>query len=338
MPGNPHEIRKSHIFAVATQLGRPCVINLSQGDYIGAHDGTSLLERGLDALLTTPGRAFVKSAGNAALDGAHASGSLAVGVAQDLKVVFTPPPGSTSTGTMDLWYEARDRFEITVITPSGASSGTVNAGTSTTLTLANGNQAFIDSSLANPFNGDNRIFVRLLRGSLADIAPGTWTLRLRATKAGAGGGFHIWAQRGDGLRFQAPHVNRDSTISIPGTAKRVLSIGSFVTRFANGSAVGSLSAFSSRGPTRDGRMKPEISAPGEEIISASAIVAGQFIPMSGTSMAAPHATGAIALMLQGAPQLTMAAIRQRLLKAAVTDAHTVGAPDSNWGQGKLRAV
>ena len=167
--------------------------------------------------------------------------------------------------TMDLWYGANDRFEITVSAPNGASSGTVNAGTSTTLSLSNGNQVFIDSSLANPFNGDNRIFLRLLPGSLPDIAAGTWTLRLHATKLAAGD-FHIWAQRGDRLRFHAPHVSSESTISIPGTAKRILTVGSFVSRFAGGSVLNDRSAFSSRGPpdlrahahAHDGRSSPTL--------------------------------------------------------------------------------
>ena len=66
----------SWIFSVAASLGKACVINQSQGDYIGPHDGTSLLERGIDTLLRTKGRAMVKSAGNAAQDDAHAMGSV----------------------------------------------------------------------------------------------------------------------------------------------------------------------------------------------------------------------------------------------------------------------
>jgi subtilisin family serine protease len=68
-----------YIFARAGQLNRPCVINLSQGDNIGPHDGTSLLERGIDAELGAPGRAFVKSAGNEGASSRHAEGRVTDG-------------------------------------------------------------------------------------------------------------------------------------------------------------------------------------------------------------------------------------------------------------------
>lgn len=66
-----------YIFKVAETLGRPAVVNISQGDNLGPHDGSSLLERGIDNLLNAPGRALVKSAGNAANAGVHATGQVA---------------------------------------------------------------------------------------------------------------------------------------------------------------------------------------------------------------------------------------------------------------------
>jgi subtilisin family serine protease len=68
-----------YIINVAQALQRPCVINLSQGDNLGPHDGTSLLERGIDNLLGGAGRSMVKSAGNAANAGVHASGTVTAG-------------------------------------------------------------------------------------------------------------------------------------------------------------------------------------------------------------------------------------------------------------------
>jgi hypothetical protein len=65
----------NYIFQRAATFARPCVVNMSLGDNLGPHDGTSLLERGLDNLLGGPGRAFVKSAGNAGSSRCHAEGS-----------------------------------------------------------------------------------------------------------------------------------------------------------------------------------------------------------------------------------------------------------------------
>jgi len=66
---------------------------------------------------------------------------------------------------------------------------------------------------------------------------------------------------------------------------------------------GGLSAFSSRGPTTDGRLKPEVAAPGSNIISASHLADNEYRTLSGTSMAAPHAAGLVALILQAQPNL-----------------------------------
>lgn len=323
----------SWIFALAASLGKACVINLSQGDYIGPHDGTSLLERGIDTLLRTKGRAMVKSAGNAAQDAAHAAGTVPPGGV--LNLPMSVGGGDASDDTVDIWYEGVDRFGFSIVPPGGAASTQVPPATTTTLTLGNGNRVFVDSTLSNPFNRDNRIFVRLQRGTAPAIQAGTWTLRLHGSSVAAGTA-QAWIQRGNGPRFLPPVVSARSTISIPGTGRRIITVGSYVTK---GAGVGSLSDFSSRGPTRDGRTKPEISAPGEEITSASSGASGpdQYVAMSGTSMAAPHVTGAVALMLQRTKSATVSQLRSRLTSHAVADAFTGATPNADWGFGKLDA-
>ncbi len=97
------------------------------------------------------------------------------------------------------------------------------------------------------------------------------------------------------------------TINDPGNAERALTVGSTHRDMPH---VYGVSYFSSKGPTGDGRRKPDLVAPGERIIScaagrlladvqASAPQSGpfQYIEYSGTSMAAPHVSGAIAAFL-----------------------------------------
>ena len=160
-------------------------------------------------------------------------------------------------------------------------------------------------------------------------------MRLHGSSVSAGTA-HAWIQRGNGPRFLAPVVSARSTISIPGTARRIITVGSYVTK---GAGVGGLSDFSSRGPARDGRTKPEICAPGEEITSALSGASGatQYVEMAGTSMAAPHVTGAVALMLERTKSATVASLRSRLTKKAVADGFTGVTPNADWGFGKLDA-
>ncbi|AEP31666.1 S8 family serine peptidase [Brumicola nitratireducens] len=76
-----------------------------------------------------------------------------------------------------------------------------------------------------------------------------------------------------------------------------------------------LSSFSSKGDSQaDAPLKPELSAPGDDIFSASP--GENIISLSGTSMAAPHVAGAAAILLQQFPELTAAEVKQRLMASA----------------------
>ncbi|MET0415408.1 MAG: DUF4214 domain-containing protein, partial [Actinoplanes sp.] len=314
-------------------LGRPAVINLSQGDNLGPHDGTSLLERGIDNLLGGPGRAMVKSAGNAAGAGVHAGGTLAANISDDVR--FLVPANDTSVDTLDFWYCGPDRIDLRITPPSGGPSAVVSPGTTTTLTLANGNRVFVDSVLNHPNNGDNRIYVQLRPGTAAVVQSGTWTASLTGT-AITDGRWHAWVERGTSVpQFVGEHRNDEVTLSVPGTSAEVITAASYITK---GAGVGNLSTFSSRGPTRDGRAAPTVAAPGQQILSANSGAgtgANQYLGMSGTSMAAPHVTGAIALLLQAVPELSQRQIVDRLSAGARFDIFTGDVPNRDWGAGKM---
>jgi subtilisin family serine protease len=82
------------------------------------------------------------------------------------------------------------------------------------------------------------------------------------------------------------------SITDPGNAESVITVGSTHRVMPHNYGV---SYFSSRGPTGDGRIKPDLVAPGERIDSCS--LNGYYETMDGTSMAAPHVSGAAALLI-----------------------------------------
>lgn len=89
--------------------------------------------------------------------------------------------------------------------------------------------------------------------------------------------------------------------------------------------------FSSRGPSvLTGEQNPWLAAPGWEILSA--LPGGRYGPNSGTSMAAPHVSGAIALLLSANPTLTRSEILQILAQTAVPISATHPNNDSGWGR------
>lgn len=108
-----------------------------------------------------------------------------------------------------------------------------------------------------------------------------------------------------------------------------------------------ISSFSSVGPTRDGRQKPDIAAPGQGMISALSkdtplppanatyIPGGKHYVTQGTSMSSPAAAGAAALLFQADPSLTAANARSLITGNADTDGFTGGVWNANWGHGRL---
>jgi hypothetical protein len=164
------------------------------------------------------------------------------------------------------------------------------------------------------------------------------------------------------------------TVSFPATAKYAIAVGSFVTRnewpteastnneacfTLNGGIscykppIGSLSFFSSNGPTPNPSatgQKPNITAPGEVIVSALSAQAaasffmdqitpdGKHLADLGTSMACPHVTGAVALLLDRNNGLDITDTFNLLETSTTKDTWTTSVPNDNWGYGKLNAL
>ena len=97
-----------------------------------------------------------------------------------------------------------------------------------------------------------------------------------------------------------------------------------------------LAKFSLRGPSKHTKnIKPEISAPGVNILSAD--YKGGYVLKTGTSMAAPHVSGAVALILEANRNLTVDKVEEILKTTAtpLTDDHYISSPNMGYGYGKL---
>jgi subtilisin family serine protease len=155
--------------------------------------------------------------------------------------------------------------------------------------------------------------------------------------------------------------NGDDAYSLgdPASTRSVIAVGAHQSevRLQNGNVVGGRQAsFTSKGPTLDGRRKPEISAPGVNIASSISSYTTRsfteltsldfngrsypFARLSGTSMASPAVSGVVALMLQANPNLQYLDIKEILRLTARLDVNTGEIQDSSdlgWGWGKINA-
>jgi subtilisin family serine protease len=154
---------------------------------------------------------------------------------------------------------------------------------------------------------------------------------------------------------------------IGSTAKRIISVGSYYSKSStflyDGSTTGQpdsalyeWTTWSSIGPTVDGRIKPEICAPGRMVVGAiprnatnnsrtvawpsQASLAGRYAWSQGTSLSAPIVAGIVALMLQANPTLTPESVTTILQQTAIKDQYTgpITTPDVRWGAGKVDAL
>ncbi len=91
-----------------------------------------------------------------------------------------------------------------------------------------------------------------------------------------------------------------------------------------------VTSFSSRGPSPWGEVKPEVAAPGAQI--RSSLPGGAYGTASGTSMAAPHVTGVVALMLQADPTLSVDEVEDILTSTALPLGSQVPNNSSGWGR------
>jgi serine protease AprX len=129
-----------------------------------------------------------------------------------------------------------------------------------------------------------------------------------------------------------------TTVGSPGAAAGAITVGA-VAEWSAPPAAGNhsdgvyLAPFSSRGPTLDGRTKPDVASPGVTITSAQAGTTSGYVTFSGTSMATPFVSGTVALALQASPAWGPTEVRDAL-EGTAQDRGLPG-KDDDYGAGLL---
>ncbi|MFN8547965.1 MAG: S8 family serine peptidase [Candidatus Eisenbacteria bacterium] len=353
-----------YIFERASAMGVPAVANLSLGHHFGPHDGTEDLDRAL-AALSGPGRIIVAAAGNEQEDDIHAEGVSAPGDSLEITLSiagYLPRSGTNNDYLLiDGYYTQGTAAALVIITPSGHRIGPVFAGSKRDTTTPDGG-VYVENAWVNPVTTDTECFVQIYdKLATSSPVPGTWSIRLlNVDRDRRTAQLDLWIYQSTlGAAFVQGR-SREKLVASPASSDSVIAVGAYMTKGSwkskNGStyrysgpvAIGDIAPFSNHGPRRDGVLKPDVSAPGMGIgaaLSKDAAMPLEYVLDDGvhaidqgTSMAAPHVAGLVALMLEAQGYLSTAQVRQRLRETARGDRHATELPNAIWGAGKIDAV
>lgn len=321
-------------YVVDNSAGRPLAINFSQGMNGGGHCGETVLETGLDNFARMPNVAIIKSAGNERQTRIHAGGMLSEGETREVHLEVYD--GNESDDVLEVWVADEDEIGVGMKPPGGGPARIVERGKKAVFSTPAGNLIRIEVEANSEQTGDTATTVIISRGAAPCVQPGTWTLVLRAG-AVSSGRFDAWIERAvrpgsEQMRFAEVSHDPTRTISIPGTARNIITVGAYVA----GAAAGKVELYSGSGlgPTRYGHGKPELVAPGDVMSARSGTQ--DTIAKRGTSMAAAVVTGAAALVMSERDGLTCAQLKQILVRSARADGTSEeGVPNNEWGHGRL---
>ncbi|WP_018132626.1 S8 family serine peptidase [Effusibacillus pohliae] len=208
----------------------------------------------------------------------------------------------------------------------GVAPGAAMVGIKVLNAQGSGTMSTVDAGINWAIQNKDTYGIRIINLSLgtSGSSDGTDSTSTAVNNAFASGILPVVAAGNDGpARY---------TIGSPGAARDALTVGAFADVGENGFFV---TDFSSRGPTKDNRIKPDIMSPGYNITAPKANSTNQYVTYSGTSMATPFTAGVAALMLDANYSLTPADLKAKITGTA-QDWGPAG-QDIDYGYGRLQA-
>lgn len=361
------------MYDVAQQEGKRLVISMSWGVYyMDNMDGTGALAEEVRRL-TELGVVFVSSAGNNGDTKFHLHHQFAQNDTIRSYFVYPYDNGYLWGASLTMTNSANAPFEFSLI----AMDNSFNVLASTDFVTTENNDTYVDTFLvvgndtllynyevisANPYNQAPNVRLRVKRSS---------NYKFAIAVTAADGDWHAWniaeltkAYGNWGGDFVAPNAHPDwlagdeeYAISTPGNIDEIVTVAAHLKRYTNSAGYevgGAIAEFSSSGPCFHEVTKPEISAPGKNIVSAISSYTNsfsgtytasvefngrtyRFASLSGTSMSCPFVAGVVALVLQANPYLSVSQVRDILTQTAYNDSFTETAGVLRFGYGKVNA-
>lgn len=323
MMGIQYLIRK------AEQLQMPIAICLGLSSSQGAHDGQDLMSRYLEECGGHIGVALAAAVGNEGDQELHYFG---LKMAQDNYNIAELNVGSEAPDfTMELWTDNQSSFQTDIISPTGDTVVTVDIflPSSPSISIQYGNTSIdIELFMSEIYSGKKLIMFRF-----KSMAEGIWRFQIREDE-GIVSSFHMWLPIRNFLSGNIYFLNADTntTISVPGNANRLITVTSY------NAVDNTLAPSAGRGFTANNFPKPDIAAPGVNIIVPT--LEGGFFPLSGSGLATAFAGGVLAAVLEGGSLLGISGdVNTPVLQFALTYlARRDGNreyPNPDWGYGYI---
>lgn len=356
----------------AKELGKPVVVNLSLGSSYGPHDGTDLDAKAVDDLVaSSAGKLIVvRSGGNYAADAIHDSATVGTDVtALPVTVAaYTQDSSRYDRLRFNFYYDAASAISVRLKDSKGNVGAWMAPSASTYEgTMGDGSGYYLQvGNTAESYNTNlKRIFV--LVGELDNetdgkyVRPGSWELQFKTDSSSTRLDGWLYDAAGGDIDAAFTSPDPDITLGNDACGTNVIAVAAYVSRYSWAASDGktyhypgqtqdAIATFSSIGPTRDGRQKPDVTGGGTNVLSTLSSDAtapkatmlpatgGQFYQfMQGTSMSSPTVAGAVALLKEAHPSWTYAEVLDYFkTNSQGTSLHTTqGTWDKYWGWGVM---
>ena len=277
----------SYLYFLARKYSMPLVVCIPLGTNMGSHMGMSRLGQYLNQISLSNGSAVITAAGNETGARHHFR---AVMDADTDEVTAELRVGEREAGfSMELWAEDVGVYTVGFISPTGEVAREISVplrGENTVSFLLEQTRITVYTQIADVSAGSQFIFMRF-----ENPMSGIWRILIR-NSLDIRETFHLWLPvRGfisDETYFLRP--DPDTIITDPGNAQYPITVTAY------DHTNNSIYIHASRGYSRSGRIKPDLAAPGVNILGASAS-GRRLTRMSGTSVSAAHLAGAAAILL-----------------------------------------
>ena len=319
----------TYLNQLATELELPLVLCFALGTNMGGHSAVSPMTGLLEIYSSLANRAVVIGAGNEANERHHFLGR-AENV-NDVKTVEIRVATDVQGFCMELWTENPNIMAVTVVSPTGGSTGRIPIRREET-------QEFPFVFERSTVSVDYRLFLERSNAELIFFrfnrpVEGIWKIIVEPVQV-AEGVFHLWLPMTEFLENEVYFLesNPDYTITEPGSTITGMTVG-----FYNGND-NSVAISSGRGYTRGGIIKPNFVAPGVNVTGAT--TRNQFAERTGSSIAVAITAGACALLLEwilyelGEEAVDSIQIRNLLTLGTERNPGEVY-PNRTWGYGRL---